>query len=375
MHVSDTTTASAAATECAGSRKEWLILAINPGSTSTKVAVYRNETPVFVHCIKHTMEELAPYTDILEQHAFRKQLVLDLLERHGLPFRFDAIIGRGGLAKPIAGGVYDVNEAMLNDVRHSPHRHACNLGCLLADELAAALPGCRALTADPVVVDELEPEARICGLPEISRSSIWHALNQRAIARRYAREQGGRYEDYNLIICHLGGGISIASHRKGRAVSTYNALDGEGPFSPERAGSLPVGELIHLCYSGRYTERELLRRVSGNSGLSAYLGTKDMQEVLRRIEQGDEQARLLTDAMLFHVAKGIAAESAVLYGQIDAILITGGLAWSDYLIDRLKPRIEFLAPIFVYPGEDEMEAMADNALAVLRGDVQTQIYA
>lgn len=352
------------------------ILVVNPGSTSTKMAVYEDEKPVLLRNISHTAEELAPFGNIIEQQDFRRQLVLDELSQADIPLQFDAVIGRGGLVKPIAGGVYEINERMVNDTLHGcvMHSHACNLGCLIAHEIAATIPGCRAFIADPGVVDELSPLARISGSPLMPRIAIWHALNQRAIARRYARGIGKEYEDLNLIICHLGGGISIAAHEHGRAIDANNALDGEGPFSPERAGSLPAVDLIRLCFSGKYNEQQLLKRIAGKAGLNAHLGTNDMREILKRIQQGDEHARLIVNAMLYHVAKNIAAEGAVLCGNIDAILLTGGLAHSEYVVSELRRRIGFLAPVYCFPGEDEMEALALNALAVLQGKRKAKVY-
>ena len=338
------------------------ILVINPGSTSTKMAVFEDETSVLVRNIVHTPEELAGFDDVIEQQDFRRQLVLDELQQAGIPVEFDAVIGRGGLVKPLEGGVYEINDLMIQDT-HSGialHNHACNLGCLIAHEIAASIPHCRSFIADPGVVDELNDYARISGSPLMNRICIWHALNQRAIARRYASEIGKEYEDLNLIICHMGGGISVAAHEKGRAVDANNALDGEGPFSPERAGSLPASDLIRLCFSGKYTEKQLLKRIAGKAGLNAHLGTNDVREIL--------------DAMIYHVAKNIAAESAVLSGSIDAILLTGGLARSEYVISRLRKRIGFLAPVRCFPGEDEMEALALNALAVLQGKRQAKEY-
>ena len=352
------------------------ILVINPGSTSTKMAVYQDEKPVLLRNISHSAEQLAPFGNITEQQDFRRQLVIDELERSDIPLDFDAVIGRGGLVKPIAGGVYEINQRMIDDTLHGcvMHSHACNLGCLIAHEIATAIPGCRAFIADPGVVDELSPLARISGSPLMPRIAIWHALNQRAIARRYARGIGKEYEDLNLIICHLGGGISVAAHEHGRAIDANNALDGEGPFSPERAGSLPAADLIRLCFSGKYTEEQLLKRIAGQAGLTAHLGTNNMRDILNRIKQGDEQAQLLVDAMLYHTAKQIAAEGAVLCGQIDAILLTGGMAHSDYIVGELRRRIGFLAPVYCFPGEDEMEALALNALSVLQGKRQAKIY-
>ena len=372
------------------------ILVVNPGSTSTKMAVYDDEKPILLRNITHTAEELAPFDAITEQQDFRRQLVLDELQRSDIPLEFDAVIGRGGLVKPIAGGVYEINNQMIEDTLHGcvMHNHACNLGCLIAYEIAETINSqkltvlatphsqrenspeqkCRAFIADPGVVDELTPLARISGSPLMPRICIWHALNQRAIARRYARGIGREYEDLNLIICHLGGGISVAAHEHGRAIDANNALDGEGPFSPERAGSLPAADLIRLCFSGKYTEKQLLKSIAGKAGLTAHLGTNNMREILERIKQGDERAQLLVDAMLYHTAKQIAAEAAVLCGNIDAILLTGGMAHSDYIVSELRRRIAFLAPVYCFPGENEMEALALNALAVLQGKRLSKTY-
>ena len=309
-----------------------LILVVNPGSTSTKMAVYEDEMPLVMRSISHSNEDLAHFDDVIEQLDYRKQLVLDELQRVNLPLEFDAVIGRGGLVKPIAGGVYEINQKMLDDTYSgiAMHNHACNLGCLIAHDIACCIPRCRAFIADPGVVDELNDYARISGSPLMNRICIWHALNQRAIARRFAQEIGKRYEDLNLIICHLGGGISVAAHDHGRAVDANNALDGEGPFSPERAGSLPAADLIRLCFSGKYSEKQLLKRIAG--------------------------------------------KAAVFCGKVDAILLTGGLARSEYVISRLRQRIDFLAPTYCFPGEDEMEALALNALAVLRGQRTVMEY-
>lgn len=350
------------------------ILAINPGSTSTKIAVYENETPLLVRNIKHTVEELAVYPEVIDQFEFRKNLVIRELEVNNIPFAFDAVIGRGGLVKPIPGGVYEVNDAMKRDTVHAMRTHACNLGGLIADNLASSLPGCRAFIADPGVVDELEDIARITGSPLMYKITIWHALNQKAIARRFAKEQETTYEDLDLIICHLGGGISVAAHRHGRAIDANNALDGEGPFSPERAGTLPAGQLIDLCFSGKFTKDELKKRISGRAGLTAHLGTTDVPAIIKSIEEGDKKAELILEAMIYNVAKAIGAASTVLYGKVDAILLTGGIAHSDFILSRLKKRISFIAPIHVYPGEDEMEALALNAIGALKGELPIQVY-
>lgn len=357
------------------------ILAINPGSTSTKIAVYEDEKPILVRNIRHSVEELAQLPEVTQQFEFRKNLVLKELEKEHIPVLFDAIVGRGGLLKPIPGGVYEINDIMCNEAANAPRKHACNLGCLIAHELATEIPNCRAFIADPGVVDELDEVARITGSPLMPRITIWHALNQRAIARRYAKERTAadpehpvRYEDLNLIICHLGGGISVGAHHHGRAIDVNNALDGEGPFSPERAGSLPAGPLVDLCFSGRFTREELKKRIYGQAGLTAHLGTNDLMAVEQRIAEGDLHAQLILDAMIYQIAKSVGAATPVLYGKVDAILLTGGMARSSYIIPRLRQRIDFIAPVHVYPGEDEMEALALNAIGALKGELPIQVY-
>lgn len=356
------------------------ILAINPGSTSTKIAVYEDTTSVLNLTIRHSVKDLEPFHKVIDQYDFRKGLVLKALADNGIPFEFDAVIGRGGLLRPIPGGVYEVNDAMVTDTKNVRRSHACNLGCLIARDLADEI-GCKAYIADPGVVDELDEIARVTGSPMMPRITIWHALNQRAIGRRYAKELSAnnpehpvKYEDLNLIICHLGGGISIGAHKGGKAVDVNNAFDGEGPFSPERAGTLPSGSLIDLCFSGRYTKDELKKRISGSAGLAAHLGTTNIPEIIARIESGDDYAKLVLDAMIYQIAKSIAALTPVFRGKLDAILITGGIAHSDYVMTRLVDRIDFIAPIRVYPGEDELEALALNALGALTGELPTNVY-
>lgn len=356
------------------------ILAINPGSTSTKMAVYNDQTPILSLCLRHSVEDLEPFPKVIDQFDFRKNLVLNALAENGIPFEFDAVVGRGPLVHPIPGGVYEVNEEMLGEVRKLPRSHACNLGSLMAFDLAREL-GCRAFIADPAVVDELDEVARMTGSPLMPRISLWHALNQRAIGRHYAAdltaahpEKPVKFEELNLIICHLGGGISIGAHRGGKAVDVNNAFDGEGPFSPERAGTLPSGSLIDLCFSGRYTKTELKKRISGKAGLAAHLGTTNILEIIERIESGDNYARLVLDAMIYQVAKGIGAMGPVFCGKVDAILLTGGIAYSEYVVKRIRERVEYLAPVVVYPGEDELEALASNALGALRGEIPVQTF-
>ena len=349
------------------------VLVINPGSTSTKMAVVENGEPILIKIIRHAAEELAPYAKIIDQFDFRRQMIVSELENAGIPIKFDAIVARGGLTKPVAGGVYAVDENMIQATYASDHQHACDLGCVIAREIAKGL-GCPCYIADPVVTDELNDYARICGLKQFKRQSIWHALNQRAIARRYAKEHGKRYEDLNLIVAHLGGGISVAAHEHGRAVDVNNALDGEGPFSPERAGSLPARDLVDMCFSGEYTKDEIVKMISGKGGVNSLLGTTDMLEVDKRVQAGDKEAKLVADAMIYHIAKAIAEKGAVLCGKIDAIILTGGIAYWQYLVDELKKRIDWMAPVHVYPGEDEMSALAANAAAALNEEIEVMKY-
>lgn len=356
------------------------ILAINPGSTSTKIAVFEDSQPVMHNTIRHSVEELSRFPRVIDQLEYRRELVLRALAASGIPFEFDAIIGRGGLLRPIPGGVYEVNEAMVYDTSHALRDHACNLGCLIAHSLASEIPNCPAFIADPGVVDEIDEIARLTGSPLLPRITTWHALNQRAIARRYARqlsEKEGRkisYEDLSVIICHLGGGISVGAHKGGKCIDVNNAFDGEGPFSPERAGSLPSGALIDLCYSGRYTQEELKKRISGKAGLAAHLGTVSVIEIEERIAAGDSHAKLVLDAMIYQVAKAIAALTPAFYGKVDAILLTGGIAYSEYVTSQLIERVNYIAPVEIFPGEDELEALAMNALGALSGELPVKIY-
>lgn len=349
------------------------LLIINPGSTSTKIGVYEDEKQVFVEDIPHTVEELQKYDEVTDQFNMRKQLVIDELKKRNIPLKFDAVVGRGGLSREVESGVYEVNQHMVQDAFYAIHKHACDLGCIIAYKIANEI-GCRSYIADPGRVDELSPLQKVTGTPLINRICIWHALNQKAIARRFAAEHKTRYEDLNLIMCHLGGGISIAAHDHGRAIDANNALDGEGPFSPERTGTLPVGDLIRLCFSGKFTENELLKRIAGKSGMIALMGTNDMREIERRVNEGDEKAKLYTDAMIWHTAKYIAAEGAVLCGKVDAIILTGGLCRSEYITGGLKKRLDWMAPVYLYPGQDEMKALALNTLHVLRGEWEAKQY-
>ena len=351
------------------------VLAINPGSTSTKMAVFDDESPLFEDVIHHDVEELAHYSRIADQYAFRRDAVLKLLKRHSLDISsLSAVVGRGGVLRPIESGTYLVNASMLDDLRSPQKReHASNLGAMIAHEIAEGA-GIPAYIVDPVCVDEFDDIARIAGLPEIERRSLSHALNLKATARRAAKDLSRPYEDLNLIVVHLGGGISVSPHRKGRMVDVNQALDGTGPFSPERAGGLPVGDVARMCYSGRYTYDEMFRKIAGRGGLVAHLGTNNAEEVSRRVEAGDEHARSVFEAMAYQIAKEIGTMSTVLYGNVDAIVITGGLAHSEMLLNWVISRVEWIAPVMVYPGEDELLALAQGALRVLTGQEDAKVY-
>jgi len=351
------------------------ILAINPGSTSTKIAVYDNENPVLIETLRHSAEELAPYKTIFEQFNFRKDVILKVLEEKGIEIgTLNAVVGRGGMLKPIESGTYRVNGLMLEDLKVGfSGQHASNLGGVIANEIASGL-NIPAFIVDPPIVDEMDDIARLSGVPEIERKSKFHALNQKAVAKRYAKEKGIRYEELSLIVAHMGGGISVGAHKDGRVIDVNNALDGEGPFSPERAGGLPVGDLIKLCYSGKYTMDELMKKVVGKGGFVAYLNTNDAREVEKMIKSGNKNAELIFKAMAYQVAKEIGYSAAALSGMVDAIILTGGLAYSSMLVEWIKERVRFISNIVVYPGEDEMLALAEGGLRVLRGEEETKEY-
>ena len=349
------------------------IFVINPGCTSTKGAVYEDDHAVWTSDGLHSQEEIEKFMTVDDQYEYRKDFVLKLLREAGIPLKFDAVIGRGGLLKPLHGGVYAVNELMKHDLRHARQQHVCNLGCLIADEIARQCH-CPAYMADPVVVDEMQPQARLTGLPFMHRESIFHALNSKAASRRYAKQTGRRYEDMNLIVAHLGGGICVAAHHRGLVVDVNNALNGEGPIAPERSGTLPCDQLVRLCFSGKYTQEQIMKMLAGYGGLFAHLGTKDMKEISARAEAGEEPFHSVLKAMLYTVAKQIGAMAVALQERADAIILTGGIAHSRYCVEEIKRQVEFLAPVVVMPGEGEMESLAFNALGALRGELPVQEY-
>ena len=357
-------------------RKFWRILVINPGSTSTKLAVFEDEKALYGETIAHPHQQIAAFPRIPDQYAFRRDAVLAFLSKHAIePSSLDAVVGRGGLRRPLESGTYRVNERMLEELR-TPNKerdHVTNLGALIANEIAQPA-GIPAFIVDPVCVDELEPLARVSGLPEIERKSFSHALSLKSAARRAARDLGRPYEELNLVVVHMGGGISVTAHRQGRIIDVNQALDGTGPFSPERVGGLPFGDVMRLCYSGQYTYDELFRRLTRQGGLLAHLGTNDAVEVEKRIAQGDEHARLIYEAMAYQIAKEIGLMATVLKGKVDAVVLTGGLAHSSVLVGWIRERVEWIAPLLTYPGQDEMLAMAQGALRVLRGEEAAKEY-
>jgi len=351
------------------------LLIINPGSTSTKIAVYSDEKEVFVKTLRHSSEEIDKFKDIADQQGFRTEVILKILQDNKIDINeMDAIVGRGGLLKPIVSGTYNVNDAMIQDIKDTVQgEHASNLGAVIANEIAAQI-GKPAYIVDPVVVDEMEDLARLSGIPELPRKSIFHALNQKAVAKRYAKENSKKYEDINLIVAHMGGGVSVGAHKKGRIVDINNALDGDGAFSPERSGGVPSGDLARMCFSGKYTLQEILKKITGKGGFVAYLNTNDARVVEEAALKGDPKAKLVHDAMGYQVAKDIGGAAAVLDGQVDAIILTGGMAYGKPMVDLIKQKVSFIAPVIVYPGEDEMLALAQGVLRVLNGEEEVKEY-
>ncbi len=352
------------------------ILAINPGSTSTKIAVYQGEKSVFLKTIRHECDELARFRLITDQFEFRKKLVLNEVKDNAIPLdKIRIVIGRGGLVKPILSGVYEVNDAMIRDLKEGIlGEHASNLGGLIAMDIAREFPDARAYIADPVVVDELQDVARLSGHPAIKRRSIFHALNQKSTARTYAQSCGMDYHELNLIIAHLGGGISVGAHKKGRVIDVNNALDGDGPFTPERSGSLPLRSLVDLCHTEGYSYDDLRSMITGKGGLMAYMGFNDAHKLEIMARQGNKKARLIQEAMAYQISKEIGAMAAVLAGEVHAIILTGGIAHNPDLTGYIKEHVGFIAPVFIYPGEDEMRALAMNGNLILKERIQPMEY-
>ena len=350
-------------------------LIINPGSTSTKIGVFEDETLLFEETLRHSTEEIAQYASIVDQKDFRKQIILDLLNEKNFDIKsLQVVVGRGGMLKPIPGGTYAVSDALLEDLKIGKQgQHASNLGGILAREISDSI-GVPSYIVDPVVVDELMPISRYSGVPELPRTSVFHALNQKAVAKRYAKEQGKAYDSLNLVVVHMGGGVSVGAHEKGRVIDVFNALDGDGAFSPERAGAVPSGALIKMCFSGQYTEKEVYKKIVGNGGFNAYVGTNDMRDVEKMVQNGDKKAEEVREAFIMQVAKNIGSMACVLKGKVDQIIITGGIAYDKVVVAGLTERAGFIAPITVYPGEDELLALAQGALRVMNGEEKAMEY-
>ena len=354
-----------------------LILVINPGSTSTKFSLFEEEDLVFEKNLRHSTTELKEFEKITDQFHFRKNLIMNELSDRKVDIsRIAAVVGRGGLVKPIESGIYKVNQKMKYDLTTGySGQHASNLGGLIADDIASSMCCASAYIVDPVVVDELEAIARISGHPEIERRSIFHALNQKAVARIYAASIGRKYEELSLIVAHMGGGVSIGAHKNGKVIDVNNALNGDGPFSPERSGGLPSGQLVDLCFSGRFSHDELKTMLTGKGGMMAYLGTNSFIEVCKMAENGDKKALLIRDAASYQIGKEIGAMAAVLNGMVDVIILTGGMAFEDTNIKNIRTMIDFISKVVVYPGEDELKALAFNGLLALDGKIEIKTYA
>ncbi|MEG1287272.1 butyrate kinase [Clostridium sp.] len=351
------------------------LLIINPGSTSTKIGVYENEKEILEETLRHSSEEIAKFETIYDQFEFRKEVILNILKEKNFDIKtLNAVVGRGGMLKPMAGGTYAANEQMIEDLKLGVQgQHASNLGGILSNQIGKEL-GIPAFIVDPVVVDELEPVARLSGVPELPRKSKFHALNQKAVAKRYGKESGKGYENLNLIVTHLGGGVSVGAHKNGRVIDVNNALDGEGAFSPERAGSVPVGDLIKLCYSGKYSEKEIYSKIVGHGGYVAYLNTNDARDVLKLMNDGNKEAEIIYNAFIYQVSKNIGEMATVLEGKVDAIIVTGGIAYSEKVIADIKNRVGWISEMITYPGEDELLALAQGAIRVLSGEEEAKIY-
>lgn len=356
-------------------KKYFHIFVINPGSTSTKLALYKNEIKLFAETITHSSSSLQQYENIIDQYEFRKNVIMNFLKNKSIDLNtIDAIVGRGGLLRPLVSGTYRISQKMINHLRKGLFgEHASNLGAVLAYKIfnSHSIP---TYIVDPVVVDEMSEIARISGIPLLPRKSIFHALNQKAVARKAATDLGKNYHDVNLIVVHLGGGISIGIHEKGKVVDVNNALDGEGPFSPERSGTVPVGDLVKLCFSGKYSQNEINSMIKGKGGLISYLNSNDVMLITKKIKAGNKKAKFILEAMAYQISKQIGEGATVLKGNVDAIVLTGGISHSHYIVEMIKDRVSFISLVMVYPGEEEMLSLCQGVLRVLRREEEEKTY-
>ena len=350
------------------------ILTCNPGSTSTKIGIFKEGEEPKTQSLRHSDDELAYFEGIIPQLEFRTEKVRNALEELGIPINeLAATVGRGGLLKPLKSGTYGVDENLMKDLKEEARgSHASNLGGLIANNIAKEAD-CPAFIVDPVSVDELEPVARYSGCSLFERTSLSHALNTKAVAKRFAKEKGKAYEELRLIVVHLGSGVSVSSHVGGRMIDVNNSRE-EGPFAPDRSGTVPAMALLDMCYSGHYEKKVLATKLFKRGGIASYLDTMDMQKVVEMIEGGDEKAAEVVDALVYQIRKEIGANFAVMEGKIDSLIITGGIAFNEYVMSRLKPKLEWIGDVTVYPGEDELQALYEGALRVLKGEETARKY-
>lgn len=352
-----------------------VILVINPGSTSTKVALFKEQTLLVDETIRHTAVELGQFDKIVDQIEFRRQLIMHVLEDNNYSVEdLKAVVGRGGLLKPIPGGTYLVDEAMLDDlIQERYNTHASNLGAVLAHDIAQ-LAGIKAYIVDPVVVEEMTPIAKLSGLKGMNRRSVSHALNQKAVARMCLEKENKQYEESKVIVAHLGGGISIGAHSYGRMIDVINGLDGEGPYSPERTGALPLYDFAKKIIEEKLTLEEVKKILAGKGGIFSYLKENDLRNVLARVDKGDLDAKLYLDGMCYQIGKAVGEMATVLKGQIDLIILTGGGTYSEYIVTEIKKAVDWIAPVETVPGEMEMEALNAGVLRVLSGKEEAKNY-
>jgi butyrate kinase len=352
---------------------KYRILVINPGSTSTKIAIYDKKNEILKESISHPPELINQFKKVSDQYKMRHDLIMKHLEKAQIALEsIDCIMARGGLLKPISGGVWKINKKMVSELKEAKRgEHASNLGAVIAHNLAEKhnIP---CYIADPVVVDELDPVARITGMPEIKKISIFHALNQKYSAHMVATQLGKKYKDLNAIVAHMGGGITIGAHKNGKVIDVNNGLFGEGPFSPERTGSISAEQIVNLCFSGELTEQEIKKQIHGKGGLTAYFGTSDVKKIMENID--DEKTQLIINAMIYHICRYIGSLAIIYNGNIDAIVLTGGLAYNHYIVRSITERVNFLGPIFIFPGENEMESLKERAMEVYTGNAEVQEY-